>query len=160
MMTEPKFVYVTYIDSTPDKVWQALTKGEFTRQYWGGRRIESDWKEGSTVKLLKADNSLDWAGQVLEADPPKRLSYTFDPATDDEMPEYQGEKVDLEHPEPPSRVTFEVDEYMGKVRLTLVHDRFEPGSKVLQGISVGWPAILSSLKSLLEHGEPLFPNWR
>lgn len=159
-MKKPEFVYVTYIDTTPEKVWQALTNGEFTRQYWGGRSITSDWQEGSEVKHLQDDGSLDWAGKVLEANPPKRLSYTFDPATDDEMPGYEGDKVDLDNPEPPSRVTFEIDEFMGKVRLTLVHDQFEPGSKVLQGISVGWPAILSSLKSLLEQGEPLFPDWR
>jgi uncharacterized protein YndB with AHSA1/START domain len=159
-MNKPEFVYVTYIATTADRVWEALTSGEFTRQYWGGRRIESDWQVGSDVKHLKEDGSLDWSGKVLDADRPKRLSYTFDPAADDEMPGYEGEKVDLDHPETPSRVTFEIAEYMGKIRLTLVHDQFEQGSKVLQGISVGWPAILSSLKSLLERGEPLFPDWR
>ncbi|MCC5903661.1 MAG: SRPBCC family protein [Halomonas sp.] len=159
-MAKPEFVYVIYIDTTLERVWKALTSSEFTRQYWGGRRIESDWETGAAVNLIKEDGSLDWSGKVLEADPPKRLSYTFDPAVDDEMPGYEGERVDLLDPEKPSRVTFEVAEYMGKVRLTLIHDQFEQGSKVLQGISVGWPAILSSLKSLLEHGEPLFPNWR
>lgn len=159
-MAKPEFVYVIYIDTTLEKAWAALTNGEFTRQYWGGRRIESDWQAGSAVNHFKEDGSLDWSGKVLKANYPKHLSYTFDPAVDDEMPDYEGEKIDLTDPEKPSRVTFELEEYMGKVRLTLVHDRFEPGSKVLQGISVGWPAILSSLKSLLEQGEPLFPNWR
>lgn len=159
-MAKPEFVYVTYIDTTQDKLWQALISGEFTRQYWGGRTIESDWKKDSPVKHIKEDGTLDWSGKVLEADPPKRLSYTFDPAVDDEMPDYQGEKIDLNHPEKPSRVTFEIDKYMGKVRLTLTHDQFEEGSKVLQGISLGWPAILSGLKSLLERNEPLFPDWR
>ncbi|MCE8039841.1 SRPBCC family protein [Halomonas sp. MCCC 1A11062] len=156
-MNKPEFVYVTYIDTTPDKVWQALTNGEFTRQYWGGRSITSDWQVGSTVKHLKPDGSLDWAGEVLEADPPRRLSYTFDPSG--EMSGQKSEQTAQPQAEKPSRVTFEIEEYMGKVRLTLTHDRFEPGSKVLQGISVGWPAILSSLKSLLEKGEPLFPDW-
>lgn len=159
-MSKPQFVYVTYIDTTPEKLWEALTNGEFTRQYWGGRRIESDWQEGSVVRHLKEDGSLDWHGKVLAADPPRRLSYSFDPATDDEMPGYEGDRVDLNDPENASRVTFEITEHMGQLRLTLVHDQFEEGSKVLQGVSHGWPAILSSLKTLLERGEPLFPDWR
>lgn len=157
-MNKPEFVYVTYIDATPSKVWNALTNGEFTRQYWGGRRISSDWQVGSKVQHFKDDDSIDWVGEVLEANPPRRLSYTFDPST--EMSEQKGEQADPHRAEKPSRVTFEIDEYMGKVRLTLTHDQFEPGSKVLPGISMGWPAILSSLKSLLERGEPLFPDWR
>lgn len=159
-MDKPRFVYVTYIASTPEKVWEALTRGEFTCQYWGGRRIQSDWTPGAPVTHLKEEGSVDWKGKVLEAEPPRRLSYTFDPQNDDEMPDYEGERVDLNQRERPSRVTFEIDDYMGQVRLTLVHDEFEPESKVLQGISHGWPAILSSLKSLLERGSPLFPDWR
>lgn len=159
-MNDPHFVYVTYIATTPEKLWEALTSGDFTSQYWGGRRIESAWKPGSPVRHVKEDGTLDWKGEVIEADPPRRLVYTFDCLTDDEMPDYEGERVDLENREPPSRVTFEIAEYMGRVRLTLVHDGFEPGSRVVQGISHGWPAILSSLKSLLESGQPLFPGWR
>lgn len=159
-MDKPQFVYVTYIDSTPEKVWKALTSGDFTSQYWGGRRIQSDWQAGSPVTHLKEDGSLDWQGKVLQAEPPHLLSYTFDPQADDEMPDFEGEHIDLENREQPSRVTFKIDEYMGQVRLSLVHDEFEPGSKVLQGISHGWPAILSSLKSLMERGSPLFPSWR
>ena len=159
-MAITEFVYVTYIDTTPEKLWQALTTGEFTRQYWGGRSIESSWEVGAAVNLIKEDGVLDWSGQVLEAQPPTRLVYTFDPAVDDEMPGYEGEKVDLTRPEPPSRVTFKIEKYMSKVKLTLVHDQFPPGSKVLQGVSNGWPAILSSLKSLLECDTPLFPHWR
>lgn len=155
-MSKPDFAYVIYIDTTPEQLWKALTEGEFTRQYWGGRQIQSDWTTGAPVRHVKADGSLDWRGEVLEASPPHRLSYTFSPDNDDEMPGYEGEKVDLDKPEKPSRVTFEIAEYMGQVRLTLIHDQFEENSKVLQGISVGWPAILSSLKSLLEGGSPLF----
>lgn len=155
-MSKPDFAYVIYIDTTPDDLWKALTDGEFTRQYWGGRHIHSDWTTGATITHTKADGSVDWRGEVLEANPPHRLSYTFSPKNDDEMPGYEGEKVDLTAPEKPSRVTFEIAEYMGQVRLTLIHDEFEQNSKVLPGISVGWPAILSSLKSLLEGGRPLF----
>ncbi|HBP41039.1 MAG: SRPBCC family protein [Vreelandella alkaliphila] len=154
-MSKPDFAYVIYINTTPEQLWKALTEGEFTREYWGGRQITSEWTAGATVKLVKADGSLDWRGEVLESDPPHRLSYTFIPENDDEMPGYEGEKVDLTRPEKPSRVTFEIAEYMGQVRLTLIHDQFEESSKVLQGISVGWPFILSSLKSLLEGGSPL-----
>ncbi|AZM95039.1 SRPBCC family protein [Vreelandella venusta] len=154
-MSKPDFAYVIYVNTTPEQLWKALTEGEFTRQYWGGRQITSEWTAGATVELVKADGSLDWHGEVLESDPPHRLSYTFIPENDDEMPGYEGEKVDLTRPEKPSRVTFEISEYMGQVRLTLIHDQFEEDSKVLQGISVGWPVILSSLKSLLEGGSPL-----
>jgi uncharacterized protein YndB with AHSA1/START domain len=144
-MQKPSFVYCTYIASTPEKIWEALTGGDFTAQYWGGRRIESDWKPGSAVKHRQEDGSYEWQGEVLEADPPKLLSYTFDV---------------LDDGEPASRVTFELVPFMGHVRLTLTHDDFEPGSKTFEGISQGWPAILSSLKSLLETGKPLFPDWR
>lgn len=155
-MDKPRFVYVSYIASTPEQVWKALTSEDFTRRYWGGRRIQSDWHQGSKVLHLKNDGTLDWQGEVLEATPPQRLSYTFDPQNDDEMPGFEGERIDLNDRERPSRVTFEIAEYLGQVRLTLVHDEFAPGSKVLPGISHGWPAILSSLKSLLENGRPLF----
>lgn len=154
-MSKPDFSYVIYINTTPEQLWKALTEGEFTRQYWGGRQITSEWTVGASVRHVKADGSLDWRGEVLESDPPHRLSYTFIPENDDEMPGYEGEKVDLTTPEKPSRVTFEIAEYMDQVRLTLIHDQFEENSKVLQGISVGWPIILSSLKSLLEGGSPL-----
>lgn len=159
-MTATNFVYVTYIDTSPEQLWQALTSAEFTRQYWGQRGIESSWQVGAVVQLLKEDGSLDWSGQVLEAEPPRRLCYTFHPATDDEMPGYQGQRVDLTRPEQPSRVTFEIEPYLGKVKLTLTHDQFEPGSKVLPGVSNGWPVILSGLKSLLEGNASLFPDWR
>ncbi|RFA27174.1 ATPase [Alkalilimnicola ehrlichii] len=159
-MDKPQFVYVTYIDTTPAQLWEALTGGEFTSRYWGGRRIRSDWQPGAAVELIKADGSVDWKGEVLTVEPHKKLSYTFDPLNDEELPDYEGERVDLEKREPPSRVTFEIYEHMGKVRLTLIHDEFPQASRILPGITHGWPAILSSLKSLLERGEPLFPDWR
>lgn len=159
-MDNSKFTYVIYIDTTPAELWEALTQGDFTRQYWGGRQIRSEWLEGSVVEHVKEDGSIDWCGKVLVAEPNTKLSYTFDAQCDDELPDYEGERVDLENREPPSRVTFEIADYMGRVRLSLVHDQFPMGSKVLQGISLGWPAILSSLKSLMETKQPLFPQWR
>ncbi|MBI3129705.1 MAG: SRPBCC family protein [Candidatus Tectomicrobia bacterium] len=146
-MNKLGFVYVTYIATTPEKLWEALTSGDFTLlYYWSGRRVQSVWMPGSPVRHTKEDGSLDWQGEVLQADPPKLLSYTFDVAMGGE-----GRR------ERPSRVTFEIIPFMGHVKLTLTHGGFEPGSKVLPGISRGWPAILSSLKSLLEGGKALFP---
>ena len=83
-MDKPKFVYVSYIATTPEKLWQALTSGEFTRQYWGGRRIQSDWQVGSVVKHLGEDGGIDWEGKVLVSEPPRLLSYTFHMQISDE----------------------------------------------------------------------------
>lgn len=115
---------------------------------------------------------------MLEADPPKRLSYTFDPHKEDkDKPHTQGctglateaDKAKAQAASPaaeapkrerPSRVTIEIEEVRGQVRLTLVHDDFDADSRILLGISKGWPAILSGLKTLLETEKALFPNWR
>ncbi|MGH3658164.1 MAG: SRPBCC family protein [Micromonosporaceae bacterium] len=146
-MTEPRFVYVTEIRTTPERLWHALTTPEFTRQYWWGREIESDFTVGSPLRL-RYDNGtkLDIDGEILAADPPKLLSYTFsDPDS-------------RERGEPHSRVSFTIEPseaFDGVVRLTVVHDAFAAGSPQFQGVSDGWPDILSSLKTLVESGEPL-----
>lgn len=144
-MSKPSFVYVTYIRTSPEKLWRALTDGEFTQRYWSGRRVESDWKVGARVTFWHDGKASD-SGEVLECEPPRRLSYSF-----------HVEFVEELRSEPPSRVTFEIEKLGAQVKLTLTHDGFEPGSKVLAGISTGWPAILSSLKSLLETGRPIEP---
>ena len=141
-MDKPKFVYVTYIATTPEKLWEALTSSSFTRQYFGGGLIESDWKEGSPVKLVKHGGDIYWDGKVLKSDPPRLLSYTFD----------AGAKFGNERP---SRVVIELEPNGSNVKLTLTHDDFPLESKVYTGISGGWPKHLSSLKSLLEGGRPL-----
>ena len=141
-MNKPQFVYTIYIATTPEKLWEALTGPDFTAQYWAGRRIQSDWKVGSPIQLFEADGSHDWHGEVLQSDPPKLLSYTFDLTPPGES-----------GGEPPSRVTMELKPIGSAVRLTTTHDNFEEGSKILQGISNGWPGILSSLKTLLETGK-------
>jgi uncharacterized protein YndB with AHSA1/START domain len=143
-MDKPKFVYVTYIRTTPQKLWQALTDGEFTRRYWYGRRVESDWRVGSRVAFWADDGRLSDSGEILEADPPRRLSYSWTVKFIEEL-----------RREPPSRVTFELEPMGDVVKLITTHDQFEPGSAVLKGVSDGWPSILASLKSLLETGEPL-----
>jgi uncharacterized protein YndB with AHSA1/START domain len=144
---KPSFVYVTYIAATPEKVWQALTDGALTRQYWYGRRVESDWKVGSPVTYwyeAEGGEAVSDRGIVLESKPPRHLSYTW-----------HVEFVDELRDEHPSRVTFEIEPAGEAVKLTLVHDEFEPGSEVLEGVRSGWPAILASLKTLLETGQPL-----
>ena len=155
MNTEkPKFVYVTLIKTTPEKLWAALTDPEFTKQYWFDTRVESDWKIGSPL-------AYHWRGQmanegtVLECDPPRRLAYTFRHLLDDDMRQ-----------EPPSRVTFIIEPLKSKagpqgdtVRLTVTHEDFPPDSKVFPAISNGWPSILSGLKTLLETGQPLDLTW-
>ncbi|MGH3645888.1 MAG: SRPBCC family protein [Micromonosporaceae bacterium] len=146
-MTEPRFVYVTDIRTTPEKLWQALTTPEFTRQYWWGREIESDFTAGSPIRLVHDHGTkLDIDGEVLAADPPKLLSYTF---SDPDSRE-RGEKH--------SRVSFAIEPstiFDGVVRLTVTHDDFAPGSPQFAGVSDGWLDILASLKTLLETGEPL-----
>lgn len=144
-MVDETFVYVTFIESTPEKVWQALTDGAFTRRYWAGRRIESDWAKGSPVRLYLEDaNELEVYGEVLEYDPPRRLSYSWD------SPGAPG-------PEP-STVTFDLQAVGGSVRLTVTHAPLAEDDMARQG----WSAILSSLKSYLETGQPLSATemWR
>ena len=144
---KPSFSYVTYIGAAPDRVWQALTDGALTRQYWYGRRVESDWKVGSTVTFwydTEDGEAVSDRGIVLESRPPRHLSYTFHVEFVDELKD--------EHP---SRVTFDLEPIGDETRLTLIHDEFEPKSRVLDDCRTGWPAILSSLKSLVETGEPL-----
>ena len=142
-MRKPEFVYVTYIETTPEKLWQALTDGGFTRRYWFGMRLRSDWKVGSSFEMVHGDDSVSDAGKVVECDPPRRLAYTFINVSDT----YKGEV--------PALATFMLEPYGRLVKLTLTHEGFSEGSKFLNGISKGWPAILSSLKSILEAGRPL-----
>ena len=148
-MENPKFVYVLHIHTTPQKLWNALTQPEFTQQYWGGRRVQSDWTVGASIKHLQPDGAVELRGEVLQADPPHRLSYTFT------SPAREGEPEKA-----PTRVTFEIAVAFGVTKLTIVHDGFEPGSKHFLEVANGWQAILSSLKTLLETGAPLPFTWK
>jgi uncharacterized protein YndB with AHSA1/START domain len=142
---KPKFVYVTYITTTPEKLWNALRDSEMTRQFWGNRINASDWKVGSRWQHRDADDSglLDIVGKVVESDPPRRLVLTWANPADESRPAAH------------SRVTFEIEPFGDAVRLTITHEDFEPGSEMLRRISYGWPVVLSSLKSLLESGKPM-----
>jgi uncharacterized protein YndB with AHSA1/START domain len=155
-MDKPEFIYVTYIRTTAERLWRALTAPEFTARYWG-RTFDTDWKTGSHYAVTQTGVLLDDAEQViLEADPPRRLSYTWNGVNTDLAKEFgwsDGYLAQLAS-EPRSRVTFEIEpEEAGTVRLTVIHDGFEDGSATLESVSAGWPRVLANLKTLLETGE-------
>lgn len=143
-MDKPAHVYVTYIEATPERVWKALTDGAFTREYWVGRRIQSDWRVGAPVTHVREDGGIDWEGEVLAYAPPRLLSYTF-----------HMQVSEVHRADRPSRVTFELEPMGAVVKLTLTHDEFAPDSATYETTRYGWPALMSSLKSLLERGRPL-----
>jgi uncharacterized protein YndB with AHSA1/START domain len=141
-MEKPKLVYTTYIRTTPKKVWLAITKPEFTRQYWAGLANVSDWKEGSPWQhVTKGDKPEVWVtGKVVECTPPKRLVLSW------ADPDALADK---------SRVTFEIEAIEDLVCLTVTHDQFKTGSSMVGKVSGGWPRVLSSMKSFLETGKGL-----
>ncbi|MEO6015595.1 MAG: SRPBCC family protein [Devosia sp.] len=135
------FVYVTYIRATPEKVFEAITKPELARRYWGHENV-SDWKAGSQWQHVRDNEArtVELIGNVIEVTPPKRLVISWANASQ------------AADPASHSRVTFDVEEYDNMVRLTVTHDDLEVGSGMFNGVSQGWPAVLSSLKSFLETG--------
>ena len=144
---KPIFVYVSYIASTPDKVFKALTDTEATAKFWFGNAVTSNWKVGSPVTFHR-EGKLIIQGEVLEYDPPRRLSHSFKPMHD--------EKFSAEQP---SRVVYEIEQQRDQVKLTVTHDDFAPDTKVFANISNGWPLVLSSLKSYLETNRVLRAPW-
>ena len=136
------FVYVTYIRTTPERLWTALTTAEFMTQYWMGVHAESDWTVGSAWKLIFADGRIADTGEIVEADRPKRLVIKW-------RNEFRSELK----AEGYSRCTMELEPVEGAVKLTITHEMGLPGSKFIEAVSNGWPRILSNLKSLLETGE-------
>jgi uncharacterized protein YndB with AHSA1/START domain len=145
-MTKSTFVYVTFIRTTPERLWSALTTPEFMRQYWFGMHCESDWKPGSPWKLIFKDGRVADAGAIVEAEPPKRLVIKWRNEWKEEM-KAEGD----------SFCTFEIeavpDVSPQAVKLSITHAMDRPDSKFIQAVSGGWPRILSNLKSLLETGE-------
>jgi uncharacterized protein YndB with AHSA1/START domain len=142
-MRKPEFVYVTYIETTPERLWESLTSSEFSRRYWFNTELKTDWKVGSPFALVMDGTTTD-VGEVLEFDFPRRLSYTFHHVLSEAA-----------RRERPTKVVFHLEPHGKLVKLTLTHEDFEDGSVILDGISKGWPAILSSLKSMLESGTAL-----
>jgi uncharacterized protein YndB with AHSA1/START domain len=140
-MSHDEFVYVTYIRTTPDRLWEALTTPEFNRKYWFGMWQDSAWTVGSSWNITSADGRVWDAGEVLEVDPPKHLVLKWRHQARPEL-----------HDEGFSRATFELEPMDDLVKLTVVHEIGRQGSKFIAAVSDGWPKILSSLKSLLETG--------
>jgi uncharacterized protein YndB with AHSA1/START domain len=143
-MAESRFVYVTYIRTTPERLWQALTDPEFTRRYWAETWQDCAWQPGTSWKLMIPDGRVGDSGQVVEIVPQRRLVLTWRNEFKPELRE-EGE----------SRVTFELEGQGEAVKLIVTHESDRPGSKLIEAVSQGWPHILSSLKSLLETGESL-----
>jgi uncharacterized protein YndB with AHSA1/START domain len=141
------FVYVTYIQTTPEALWAALTSPEFMRKYWFGMNIETDWKVGSPWRLTFPDGRIADAGEIVEFDKPKRLVLKW-------RNEFRPEL----HEEGYARCVMEIEQAGEVVTLTIIHDIDKPGSKLIGAVSVGWPKILSSLKTLLETGTALPPT--
>jgi uncharacterized protein YndB with AHSA1/START domain len=142
-MPAPKHVYVTYIRTTPDRLWQALTDPDFTQRYFFGSRVASDWTPGAQHAWTLPDGYEPVRGEVLEAEPFRRLAYSWDYALD------EGER------ERPSRVTYEIEPVGAACKLTVVHDDFHGITKTFGIVGRGWPRVIAGLKSLLETGEPL-----
>jgi uncharacterized protein YndB with AHSA1/START domain len=149
-MSKSRFVYVTYIRTTPAKLWQALLDPEFTRRYWVGTWQESDWKPGASWRIMVPDGRVADTGEILEIEPQRRLVLSW---RNELFPEARAEG--------PSRLSYELEAVGESVKLTVIHEIDKPDSKLIGKVSKGWPHILASLKSLLETGEPLEEtrNW-
>jgi uncharacterized protein YndB with AHSA1/START domain len=143
-MANSRFVYVTYIRTTPEKLWRALLDPEFTRQYWVETWQESEWKPGSTWRLMIPDGRVGDSGEVIEIEPERKLVLSW---RNDFIPEMREEGY--------SRMTYELEQQGESVKLTILHEIDVPDSKFIKSVSTGWPMLLSSLKSLLETGESL-----
>ncbi|MEV1146723.1 metalloregulator ArsR/SmtB family transcription factor [Micromonospora sp. NPDC049799] len=164
-MESPTFVYTTYINTTPQRLWAALTEPEFTRRYWGGVALRSDWQVGSPVLWQDAPDAeaRDLGQHVLAAEPYRLLSYSWHGFGPEHAAHFgwSAEELAARQHERRSRVTFEITPYGGFVKLTVVHDDFDPDSEMYRAISGqlgdggGWPELLASVKTLLETGEPL-----
>ena len=141
---ESRFVYVTYIRTTPERLWQALTDSSFTRQYWMGVTQDCDWTPGAAWRITLPDGRVADRGEVLEVDPPRRLVLRWQNVF---MPELAAEG--------PGQATYVLEPADDVVKLTIVHEMPTPDSKLIRAVSGGWPKILASLKSLLETGAPL-----
>jgi uncharacterized protein YndB with AHSA1/START domain len=139
-----RFVYVTYIRTTPETLWDHLTKPEFTRTYWQGVWQDCEWKPGSSWRLMFSDGRVGDTGEVVEIDRPRRLVLKW---RNEFRPELKAEGY--------SCATFELARIEDMVKLTVTHEIDRAGSKLIEAVSGGWPIVLSSLKSLIETGKAL-----
>ena len=154
---KPSFVYATYIRTTPEKLWQALTEPAFTERYWS-ITFETDWKPGSPMTWKTRGLAIaDPEQVVLESEPYRRLSYTWQTHSSEwaqalNITEEAGDRLASE---PRSKVTFEIEPLGDQVKLTVIHDDLVPGGVTVSMITNGWPRVLANLKTLLETGETL-----
>jgi uncharacterized protein YndB with AHSA1/START domain len=141
-MSKPAFVYTTYIETSAEKLWQALTDGDFTERYWFGHRVTSDWTVGSAYRFANKGKPM-VEGKVRVSDPPRRLAYSWDVVKEGAARERT------------SRVTFDLVPRGKVIRLVVTHDEIDESGTTLRDVSAGWPMVLASLKSVLETGHPL-----
>lgn len=141
------FVYVTFIRTTPEQLWSALTSPEFTKQYWFGVHHETDWKAGSSWKLVFPDGRVADTGEIVEIDPPRHMVLRW---RNEFRPELKAEGY--------SQCVIDVEPVGSAAKLTIMHTMDREDSKFIDAVSGGWPRILSNLKSLLETGEVALPS--
>jgi uncharacterized protein YndB with AHSA1/START domain len=140
-MARSTFVYVTYIRTTPEKLWSALTDAQFMKQYWFGNHCESEWTVGSSWKNVYPDGRVTDTGEIVEAEPPRRLVIRWQ---HQDKPELKAEGASL--------CTMEIEPSGTAVKLSVTHTIERDPSKLIAAVSGGWPKVLSNLKSLLESG--------
>ena len=140
-MARSTFVYVTYISTTPEKLWSALTDATFIEKFWFGMRCECLWTPGSSWQMVSGDGQVFDSGEIIEADPPRRLVIRWQHQNKPEL-KAEGE----------SRCTMELEDSGGAVKLTITHSIERDPSKFIEAVSGGWPKVLSNMKSLLESG--------
>jgi uncharacterized protein YndB with AHSA1/START domain len=140
-MARSTFIYVSYIRTTPKKLWSALTDGEFMKQYWFGTHCESQWLPGSAWKMVYPDGRITDAGEIVEADPPRRLVIRWQ---HQDRPELKAEGDSI--------CTMELEPSGTAVKLSITHTIERDPSKLIAAVSGGWPKVISNLKSLLESG--------
>jgi uncharacterized protein YndB with AHSA1/START domain len=146
-LAKSTFVYVTYIRTTPEKLWSALTDAEFMRQYWFGMHCECQWTPGSSWKLVSSSGQVLDSGEIIEAEPPRRLVIRWQHQSRAEL-KAEGE----------SCCTMELEPVDAAVKLCITHTIDREHSKLIEAVSGGWPKILSNLKSLLETGSIALPD--
>jgi uncharacterized protein YndB with AHSA1/START domain len=140
-MAKSTFLYVSYIRTTPERLWTALTNPEFMKQYWFGMRCESEWTPGSSWRLISGEGQVYDAGEIIESDPPHRLVIRWQHQNRPEL-KAEGDSI----------CTMEIEPSGSAVKLSITHTIERERSKLLEAVSGGWPKVISNLKSLLESG--------
>ena len=140
-MTKPEYVYVCVIARSREEVWKGLTSPEFTKLYWHKTEVRSAFTVGSAIEFMTEDGQVGCEGEILSADYPAELSFTW-----------QFPRNPVTSKEPSSRVTFQLEEISAGTKLTVIHDQFPENSKMYELVEPGWPLVVGGLKTLLETG--------